>query len=214
MCRKSTKTRLPIEDNIVPLSPGLCALKLSHRYHHHHRSITVGTYPCTLIRRVFTLSVPWSTELEERILGIISRLSHSEVWFCSWSNTNMAIPAAVAISPGLVSISSNRNWQPKTMSESGHDQTEACRYYLSVFASKQGKTPGWASGVKSQTLWSWTCTTRPRCRWRRWVRLCWSWAAPRSKWPFLPGPMTPAFAPSPPANDIINTNYYSDGQKQ
>lgn len=163
---------LTIKDNTVPLSPGLCALKLSHRYHRNHHTITVGTYPCTLIRRFFMLSSPWSTELEESSLGIISRLSHSEVWFCSWSNTNMAIPATVAISSGLVSISSNRNWQPKTMSESGQDQTEACRYYLSGFASKQGNTPGWASGVKSQTLWSWTCRRRPRCRRRRWVRLC------------------------------------------
>lgn len=112
------------------------ALKLSHRYHRNHRSITVGTYLCTLIRRVFRLSIPWSNELEERSSGIISRLSHSEVWFCSWSNTNMAIPAIVAISSGLVTISSNRNWQPNTMSESGQDQTEVCRYYLSVFASK------------------------------------------------------------------------------
>lgn len=48
--------------------------------------------------------------------------------------------------------------------------TASTRHML--FASKQKNKPGWVSGVKSQTLWSWTCRTRPRCRRRHWVKLC------------------------------------------
>lgn len=63
-------------------------------------------YPCMLVSRTSVLASTWSTEPWERSWGRARRLSHSEVWFCSWSNNINIIPAAVAISSGFVSISS------------------------------------------------------------------------------------------------------------
>lgn len=63
------------------------------------------------VRRAPELSSTCSKELGEKSCGMARRLSHSELWFCSCSNANTAIPPTVTSSSGFVSISSVRTWQ-------------------------------------------------------------------------------------------------------
>lgn len=154
-------------------------------------------YPCTLVSR-FCI---WSTEPEERSSGRPRRLSHSDVSFCSWSNTSMDMPATVAISSGCVSISSvSTCW--KCLSFSDHHAILIAKLTQPVHARTHTRahthTPGWLFEVWSRTQCCWTCRTWPLCRRGGWATSCSPWAALCRRSTFSTGAMTPTFPPRPP----------------
>lgn len=183
----STQVRL---DHVWPFS--LYNYKAIKQFHKHNEPVTTEPallrifkdaaflqvaaelsklYRLMLVSRLVAVPSSSSTESKVKRPGSASRASHTDVSFCSWSNTSTAAPPSVLICSGSVSTSSvSTCWEPTHVFSAG-------KQGFGTFGAFGRTVPGRWRGARPRTRCCWTCRRWPRSSPVGWGAWRWPGAA-------------------------------------